>query len=264
MNANIWTAATIRPDGDAIGLYAGYPESRIGEHNYKPAVLSDGTMIGLFVPYTSMTNTSGSTGFRWYSKGTDYPHYITGVNPNNMQLYIQNPPSYGTMVPPYATDPVQLPDGRILFSYAAHVENQDYGLYTINIDGTNLQPFYDIPGKLELNTQILLPKNIPPILTDNVTQDIGELPPTIDPNTYYENGGFRFDCVNIYTNGGVDQPITDAPPITKNASIDFFLNFQRQDSTGRDTAIFLLRLPLDYSGAVHLILLRQMFQCLSK
>lgn len=249
--ANIWQAGSVRPDGDNLTLYSGHPETRLGLHNYRPAIMSNGAMLGIFVPNTSMTYTSGSTGIRWYNKGTDYPHYIAGVNPDNMQLYIQNPPSYGTMMPPYAADPVQLPDGRVLFSYATQVENQDYGLYTININGTQLQLFYDIPGKLELNAQPLLLKNVPPVIPDNVIVVSDELPPTINPATYYKNGGFRFDCVNIFTNGDVDQPITDAPPITKNVKIDFFLNFQRTDSTGRDTSIFLTRIPLEYSGGIH-------------
>ncbi|MFI5145333.1 MAG: TolB family protein, partial [Ignavibacteria bacterium] len=250
-DADIWQAASIRPDGDGISLYAGHPETRIGLHSYKSSIMNNGAMLCDFIPYTPMTNTSGSPGIRWYSKGTNYPNYIAGVNANNMQIYIQNPPSLGTMIPPYATDAVQLPDGKILFSYATQVENQDYGLYTANLNGTGLTLFYDIPGKLELNAQVLLSKPVPPVVTDNVIDVTSELPPTIDPNTYFENGGFRFDCVNIFTNGDVDQAITDAPPITKNASIDFFLNFQRQDANGKDSAILLTRLPLDYAGGVH-------------
>lgn len=250
-DADIWQAGSIRPDGDGLSLYAGHPETRIGLHSYKPSIMNDGTMLCDFIPYTPMTNTSGSPGIRRYAKGTSYPNYIAGVNADNMQIYIQNPPSFGTMNPPYATDAVQLPDGRILFSYATQVENQDYGLYTINLNGTGLSLFYDIPGKLELNAHVLLPRQVPPVITDNVVDVTSELPPTIDPNTYFENGGFRFDCVNIFTNGDIDQPVTDAPPITKNASIDFFLNFQRQNANGIDSAIFLTRLPLDYAGGVH-------------
>jgi hypothetical protein len=250
--ANIWQAGVVKPDGDALGLYAGFPLTRNGLHSYKTSITSDGKLLSVFVPHTPMVYTSGSTGIRWFNKGADYAHYIAGVNPDNMQLYIQNPPSIGTMQPPYATDPVQLPDGRILFSYASQVENQDYGLYIINIDGTGMQLLYDIPGKLELNPQVLLARTVPPIIPDGVIQVSNELPPTIDPNTYFKNGGFRFDCVNMFTNGDVDQPMTDAPPITKNASIQFFLNFQRLDTLGLDTAIFLNQIGVQYSGAIHL------------
>jgi hypothetical protein len=249
--ANIWEAGTVNPDGDALQLYAGFPESRNGLHTYRPCVLNDGRLLSVFVPHTPMVYTSGSTGIRWFTKGVDYQHYIAGVNQDNMQLYIQNPPSYGTMQPPYATDPVQLQDGRILFSYASQVENQDYALYTINLDGSNLQSAFDIPAKMELNAQVLQPRQIPPVIPDGVTYVSDELPPTLDPGTYYKNGGFRFDCVNIFTNGQVDQPITDAPPITKNARIKFFLNFQRKDTLGLDSAILFQNLPIDYAGGIH-------------
>jgi Secretion system C-terminal sorting domain len=249
--ANVWQAGTVNPDGDALQLYAGFPESRNGLHTYKPYILNDGKLLSVFVPHTPMVYTSGSTGIRWFNKGVDHQHYLAGVNQDNMQLYIQNPPSYGTMQPPYAADPVQLPDGRILFSYASQVENQDYALYTINLDGSNMQPAFDIPGKLELNAQVLQSRQVPPVIPDGVTYVSDELPPTSDPGTYYKNGGFRFDCVNIFTNGQVDQTMTDAPPITKNARINFFLNFQRTDTLGLDSAILFHTESVDYAGGVH-------------
>src|SRR4030095_14905987 len=162
----------------------------------------------------------------------------------------QNPPSYGTMQPPYATDPSELPNGKILFSYATQVENQDYGLYTVNLDGTGLQLFYDIPGKLELDAGLLLPKAVPPVLIDGVIAVADELPPTISPSTWYKDGGFRFDCVNMFFNGDVDKPMQDAPPITKFAKIKFFLNFQRMDSLGLDTAIYLNFFNVFHSGQI--------------
>jgi hypothetical protein len=250
--ANLWEASSIRPDGEGVILLAGTGSFRGGLHNYKPVVLGDGRVIGTFVPYTAMTQTSGSTGIRWFNAGNSYPNHIAGVNMNTMQLYIQNPPSYGTMQPPYAVDPVELPDGRILFSFAAQVENADYALYTINLNGTNLQPYYDIPGKLELNADLLMPRTRPPILADLFTTPTDDLPPTADPGSWYKNGGFRFDCLNFFTNGPIDDPMQDAPPITKNPKIQFFLNFQRLDSLGKDTVLHLLTEPTFYSGQISL------------
>jgi hypothetical protein len=248
--ANIWQVARIRPDGDALELYSGTGNFRNGLHNYKAYILNDGRMVSVFVPHTPMYYTSGSPGIRWFEQGVDNPKYIAGVNQYTMQLYQQSPPSYGTMQPPYATDPVELPNGKILFSYATQVVNQDYALYIINLDGSGLQPYYDIPGKIELNAEVLLPRQTPPVQQDFVLDVSDELPPTINPATWYKNGSFRFDCVNMFTNGDVDEPMQDAPPITKFAKIKFFLNFQRNDSLGKDSAIFLHQALIFHSGQI--------------
>ena len=248
--ANIWVASRIKPDGESVILYSGTGDFRNGMNNYKPYIMSDGRMLGVFVPHTPMVYTTGSSGIRWYDEGVGYPNHITGVNQHNMQLYIQNPPSTGTMQPPYATDPVELPNGKILFSFAGQVENQDYGLYTVNLNGSGLTPYFDIPGKLELNAEVLLPKPVPPVLIDGVIDVADELPPTIDPSTWYKDGGFRFDCVNMFVNGDVDIPMQDAPPVTKFAQIKFFMNFQRTDTLGLDSSIYLTTQPVFHSGQI--------------
>jgi hypothetical protein len=155
------------------------------------------------------------------------------------------------MQPPYATDPVEVSSGKILFSYASQVENQDYALYTINLDGTSMQLIYDTPGKMDLNAELLTPKLVPTVIIDPLFPESDELPPTIDPATYFKNGGFRFDCANVFTNGDIDQPMTDAPPITKNTAIKFFLNFQRQNAQGLDTPILLTSHEIQYTGQLN-------------
>ena len=249
--SNIWEAATIRPDGDGLGLYAGAANNKKGLSSYRPRVMSNGNLLSVFVPNTPMDYTSGSTGIRWFTQNSTYENYVVGVNQDNMQLYVQNPPSIGTMQPPYATDPVPIGTTKILFSYATQVENQDYALYTINLDGTGLQLLYDTPGKMDLNAELLQQRPVPPVVFDPNYPESDELPPTIDPNTYFKNGGFRFDCTNMFTNGDVDQYMPDAPPITKNATLHFFLNFQRMNAQGLDTAIFLTQTPVQYSGQLN-------------
>ena len=248
--ANVWSAAKIRPDGEGLVLYAGTGNWRVGQNNYKPSLLSDGRMLSLFTPDYAMAFTSGSSGIRLFEPENSYGTHIIGVNPATMQLYINNPPSYGTMQPPYSVDPVELPNNLMLISYATQVENQDYALYTINLNGSGLTPFYDIPGKMELNAEVLLPKPVPPVLIDGVVDIPDELPPTLDPGTWFKDGGFRFDCVNMFTNGDVDDPMQDGPPITRFAKINFFLSFQRQDSTGRDSALYFSEAPVFHTGQI--------------
>jgi len=250
--ANIWSAAKIRPDGEGLAFYAGTGNLRLGQNNYRPALLSDGRMLSLFTPDNAMAHTTGSSGIRLFETGNGYGTHVIGVNPATMQLYINNPPSYGTMQPPYACDPVELPNNLILISYATQVENQDHGLYTVNQNGSGLTIFYDIAGKMELNAEVLLPKTVPPVLIDGVVDVADELPPTIDPSTWFKDGGFRFDCVNTFTNGDVDVPMQDAPPITRFAKINFFMSFQRQDSLGLDSAVFFTQTPIFHTGQIAL------------
>ncbi|MEP7145739.1 MAG: T9SS type A sorting domain-containing protein, partial [bacterium] len=159
--------------------------------------------------------------------------------------------STGTMQAPYATDPVPLPDGRILFSYSNTVIEQDYGIYTCDINGKGLTQVIDLPGTLELNAELLIPRLTPPIVPYLMSYDTNLVPPnTTDPNSFYQGGLFRFDCLNVYANAPVDSPIDDAPPIKKNAKFRFFVNFQRQNENGLDNPILFREIALDRDGKI--------------
>jgi hypothetical protein len=247
--ANIWQTNVIKPDGDALALYAGDPRSRLGFHSYRPRIMNNGDMLAVFNRQTSMFETGGSTGIVLFNEGFSTANYIVGVNPST-PLYSNNPPSYGTYVAPHATDPVPLPDGRILFSYATSVIDQDYGIYAINPDGSGFTQVFDLPSTLELNAEILLPRKTPPLVEYLPSFDTNKVPPTSNASTFYQGGLFRFDCLNIYANAPVDAPIDDAPPITKNAKLRFFLNFQREDENGRDHPILFRDIVVEYDGKI--------------
>lgn len=247
--ANIWQPVFIKPDGDALNYYAGDPRTRRSMYLYRPRIMQNGNLLGVYTPDLGMTNTGGSNGIRYYELGLSPFNNVIGVD-STTPLYNTNPPSYGTMVPPYATDPIELPNGKILFSYATTVEAQDYGLYTCNLDGSGLELVEDFPGTLELNAEVLLPKTLPPDIEYLVVYDQNNVPPTSNPSTFYQGGLFRFDCLNVFANAPVDVPIGDAPPITKNARIRFFLQFQRQDVNGQDPPILFRDDQVQYDGAV--------------
>ncbi len=245
---NIWWSARINPDGSEMQLYGGSFISRLGLQTYKPVVMDDSRLLSVFNSQTQLLTNSGSSGFRIFNRGPGEQKHIAGVNMETMQTYNNFPDSWGIMQPPYALDPIPAPGGKIIFSYANSVENADFGLYLINMDGTGLEPFFNITGKLELNPEIVLAKQLPPLIPDNVLDISDELPPTSNPDTYFKNGALRFDCSNIFTNGDVDMPIADAPPLTKNARIKLYLNFQRTDTSGKDDAILFLNEPIQFAG----------------
>ena len=248
-NGNLWQVDIINPDADMLKLYAGDPQKRNTLFGYRPRIDSNGDMFACYVPHLPMVFTGGSSGIRYYSKGLSEYKNIVGVD-TSTQLYVQNPPSTGTMLPPYAVDPLPLPDGRVLFSYAITVEAQDYGIYICNKNGSNIQQLTDFFRTLELNAEVLIPKTRPPVVDYLMDYDVNKLPPTSDPATFYQGGLFRFDCMNIYSNAPIDAPIGDAPNITRSARFKFFLNHQRQNPDGLDEPILFRTINIDHDGKV--------------
>ncbi|MBK8551762.1 MAG: T9SS type A sorting domain-containing protein [Ignavibacteria bacterium] len=246
---NIWQTNIITPDGDQLKLYGADARTRKNLFSYRARIMADGKMLSVFIPHLPMFNTSGSPGIRYNEKFFSEPRKVIGTD-STTPLYVSNPPSYGTMQPPYATDPVPLPDGRILFSYATTVIEQDYGIYICELNGGGLTQVLDLPGTLELNAELFIAKNTPPVVDYLQAYDTNMVPPTSDPGTFYQGGLFRFDCLNVYSNAPVDEPIDDAPPIQKNAKFRFFFNFQRQDENGLDNPILFREISLDRDGKI--------------
>lgn len=248
---NVWQTNLINPDGDALKQYGTDGRTRKSLFSYRPRIMADGKILSVFIPHMPMLTTGGSPGIRYYNKFFSEAHKVIGVD-STTPLYVPDPPnpSYGTMQPPYATDPVPLPDGRVLFSYATTVLEQDYGIYVCNLDGGGLTQIIDLPGTLELNAEIFAPRSIPPVVDYLSAYDTNMVPPTTDPSTFYQGGLFRFDCLNVYSNAPVDEPIDDAPPIKKNAKFRFFFNFQRQDVNGQDHPILFREIHLDRDGKI--------------
>lgn len=240
---NIWHAIIIEPDGTDLKLYAGFCRTRYGMQSYKPALMRDGRLLSVFSPRTALVPTSGGTGIRWFNKGADYEHYIAGVK-SDESLRAQT-----EIAPPFATDPIELSSNQILLSYAR--DGSDYGIYSCSLDGKNLRSLLDLPGTLELEPQIVAARPLPPIVKEDIVSPVYDIPPTEDPETYGRNDFFRFDCMNIFTNAKVDEPIPDAPRIAYDLTIQFFMNPQRQSGMRPDPSILVKTAPVFYNGGVH-------------
>ncbi len=240
---NVWHAMSIDPDGDELKLYAGFPRTRFGSQTYKPYIMNDGRLLSVFSPVTALTPTIGGTGIRWFKQGADFEHHIIGVRSDESLR------GQARVDGPYATDPVELEGNEILFSYSRNGEN--YALYRCSLDGSGLRKVHELPGYHLLDSQILAVRTVPPILHDKFLPPVNDLPPTEDPLTYFKYDTFRFDCMNIYTNGAVDEQMPDAPNIAKDASILFFMNVQRQSPGYPDPSIYLKDAPVFNNGGVH-------------
>lgn len=240
---NIWHAVAINPDGDMLKLYAGFLRTRYGTQTYKPAVMKDGRLLSTFSPRTSLVGSSGGWGIRWFRPGADSERHVIGVKSDESLRELSVVP------PPYATDPIELSPTSILFSYSA--DGSEYGIYSCDLQGRNLSRILDLPGTLELEPQLVVARPVPPIVPEQFTTPVSDLPPTEDPETYARNDVFRFDCMNIFTNGKVDEPMPDAPRIAQDLTIQFFMNPQRQSGLRPDPSILLKTAPVFYMGGVH-------------
>jgi hypothetical protein len=138
----------------------------------------------------------------------------------------------------------------VLFAYDPHGTG-DFGLYVVRIDGGALERVSDLPGTLELDPAVLAPRRLPPVLMPTLADNPRLIPVTRERDLRDSVTTFRFDCLNVFANGAVDEPFPDAPPMQEGLRIRFYAALARPDAAGGDTAILLRESPLTLSGAVH-------------
>jgi len=223
---NSWHAATINPDGTSLAQWGGGHHAYDINFMYGGTFLPDGNMLANYFPMPNMTEAGGFGGVRFYRRGPYSWRGVIGISRiTGDYVNPSNPTSYGIYKGNYASDPAALPNGQIVISWARDI-TQDYGLYTMNADGSGLQLLYDNPGTTELRARPIYARPLPPILPDTVSTVANQLPPT-QSGPYRPDGTFVFKSLNVYANGPVDTEIPNAPPVGSAAIIRFFTDFQR-------------------------------------
>ena len=259
LERNSWHLAIINPDGTGLSQFAGQSMSTfVGElvnQAYGGDFANDGTFYANFYPMTNGTEAAGFGGIRRDQRGANGYTPIIGITTRDesvQQFAKTNPNSYGVYVGNSATDPEVLPDGGLIISLAKSVA-QDYGLYTINADGSGLTLLYDNPGTTELRAHLLRPRPVPPIIPDKVTKVASLLPP-LAQGPYDIDGTFTFNALNVYFNAPVDTDIINAIPVGSANTIRFFIDHQRSQQRGSfetlDWPILLQEVLIDPDGSV--------------
>lgn len=257
INRNGWQLNTINPDGTNLRQFAGqsslFFQPEDNNHAYGGSFAQDGSLFTSFFPMMNGSEASGFGGIRRYPRGPHGFSSVIGIQTNVGSTLVSNsPPSYGVYVGNYAADPEVLPDGRVLISWAAGV-NQDYGLYVINADGSGRQLVWDGAGTTELRARAIRARPTPPIIPDAVTQVASLLPP-VQNGPYDIDGTFTFDALNVFFNAPVDAPIVSAVGIGQAASIRFYADPQRIQSGSNermDWPILLGELAVNPDGSVN-------------
>ena len=259
LERNSWHLAVINPDGTGLAQFAGRSMSTfIGEevnHAYGGSFAADGSFYANFFPMMNGTEASGFGGIRRYQRGANGYTPIIGIttrNENILQFVSTSPTSYGVYVGNYAAEPAVLPDGTLLISWAANTA-QDYGLYTINADGSGRTLVYDNPGTTEVRAKPIVARTVPPIIPDKVTQVASALPP-LAQGPYNVDGNFTFKDLNVYFNAPVDTDIISAIPVGSASTIRFYTDFQRNQQRGSfeflDWPILIGEVPVNPDGSL--------------
>jgi hypothetical protein len=206
-------------------------------NNYYGGTFSDdGVLFGNFFPDFPLTESGGFGGIRRYHRDGRASEPVWGLSRKTDDFVRTEEPPSLTIIKSatgYAADPVPLPDGRLLFSWArdpatgAEDIGQDYGLFILDpARPTAPTLIHDARGTTELRAQLLRPRNLPPVVPDTVFSRASATPLASDAELY-RDGAFEFDPLNVYFNGPVDMPIVNAPPVGSAATIRFFTDYQR-------------------------------------
>ena len=228
---NSWMLASINPDGTELKQFAGI--SGIGadafdNQAYGGSFAADGSIYTTFYPMHHISEAAGFGGIRHFPRGAHGYTPIIGIADDGDELLA--PGTERVFKGNYAADPEVLPDGRVLISWAPDAR-QDYGLYTINPDGSDLTPVYDKPGTTEIRARVVRPRPTPPIIPDQASDTASLLPPLTE-GPYDIDGTFTFNALNVFFNAPVDMQIVDAMPVGSAATMRSFIDHQRESPYG--------------------------------
>lgn len=254
---NSWQIVAINPDGTGLeqwGGVSGHAFASFDNQAYGGSITDDGTKLyTTFQPLHHMADQSGLGGIRVFERGPHGFKGVIGVTDTNAKLLVEDPPSYNVFEPPYAAEPEALPDGRVVLSWCNDTQ-QDYGIYIMDGDGTNLEMIYDQPGTTELRARLIRPRGAP-VIPDQVNDKASDLPPT-EAGPYDIDGTFEFNALNVYFNAPVDVDIVSAPAIGSAGTIRAFIDHERgslSSANWKDWPILLEEKAVAADGSVLLI-----------
>lgn len=229
-----WISVSVMTDGDGPRLAGGDPRGRSSVAAYQPVLLADGTLIGVRGERLSLSPDGGRLTVQLFPRGIAAPRVLAGGGFNGAS----------------ACSPAVLPDGRIVLSLD-RTGSGDFGLYVVRQDGSDLERILDFPGTLELDAAPLVARRRPPVLIPRLTSPMPDLPVTSVARLHDLTNTFRFDCLNVFANARVDEPIPSAPPMQTGVRIRFYAALARPGAVGGDSVVLVRESPLTVYGEVH-------------
>jgi hypothetical protein len=251
---NAWQISSINPDGTEVKMWSGQTRNEEQNHMYGGTFLANGDIVANYFPMFNMTEAGGFGGLRLFKPGAHIYTPLMGITTLTRD-YVYCPNfsdcSYGIFKGEYISEPEAMPSGRLIVSIAKDI-GQDYGLYAVDLNGSNRKLIYDNSGTSELQAKLIQPRPTPPIIADKITQTPSLLPPAAN-GPYDKDGTFVFDALNVYGNAPVDFEMVNAPPVGSAAKIRFFADFQRSSPgsfPNLDWPILLSEIAVNADGSV--------------
>jgi hypothetical protein len=231
---DLWITVSAMTDGDGVRLAGGDPRGRASMAAYQPAMLTDGTLVGVRGERLALSPDGGRLTVQIFPRGFAAPVPLAGGGVNGVS----------------ACAPAFLPDGRVVLSLD-RAGSGDFGLYAVRQDGSGLERILDFPGTLELDAAPLVAHRRPPVLAPQLVSPMPDLPVTSVARLHDLTNTFRFDCLNVFANAGIDQPFPAAPPMQQGVRIRFYAALARPGSALGDSVVLVRESPVSPYGAVH-------------
>jgi len=240
---NSWFLAAIRPDGGDLRMWSGVGLDREATQAWRPSFLRSGEALALFLPVTPLLGAPRGYGLRRYASGATRPVELGG--PQEFARRNGLPPRVDYR---YASAE-ELPDGRLLVSATPGGEFE-YGIWVQENELTEPTALYDEAGTQELDAVPLVERELPPVIADEARALATDDAPRNAEEAFAEGGSFTFLCENVHFNAPVDVDMPNAPPVSKDLSIEFWLNSQREAVDGGDAPILLETQRIPPSGRI--------------
>lgn len=237
-SVNLWQTMAVTPVADRGRTVGAIDEqlacgarasSRRGEMSYQPAVLADGSVVGVFARNLGLAPAPGAVGIQRFAPAAAGGVRLTGavVGDDDVDPYTE---ARG-LAAPNACAPAALPDGRFVFAWDPGARG-DFGLWTLRPGGAP-EPVVDLAGTLELD---------PAPVVKRARLRLRER--TALPSTGSDDAVFRFENDDVFAGG------YQAPARVSGARLRFYRLAGPADSAGGDSAVLLREVPVPRSGRV--------------
>lgn len=234
---NLWISGSINPDGTDLRLWAGRGRlDNTGNAIYGGVFDENGNLYSNIVPLENLAEYAGFGGIRLHTRDGRSGRPVVG-QAEFLRFDLPNIYFDRIYVTEYATDPELVRGTNRMLAAIAPDHQQDYGIWIMDRDGSNRTLLYDDPLTMELRPKLLMPRPLPPIISDHpaLQNETAMLLPPIKDATATEaasDGTFTFHAMNVYANAPVDSGILSALPIGSAGSIRFYSSYIEDHPSG--------------------------------